>query len=360
MPLMPARFGLHYPLWSHGRHSGDLLDRACGEMGIDHLTIPVVTGPMCQFRPAWFAGEPYFHTEGGLHFRPDARRYTVAGARPRMARWLGQRALLEEVCEDAQRRGLAVWFWVELRRAPSLFEPEPHLAQRSAWGDPAHPPSACISNAAFRELLHAVLADLETRAPHGFALHDLALDDLQPIPDSARGTASICFCPACRAVAVEHGVDAEAAARAVQVTLRSAPDWRTARTDDPLVEQYAAVRLAACAAALHRLFEPLGSGRCLVPADRLQRSASASPAGFPLCGASGTRASPPHGSAVYLPHARFRCRTPVDDREAQALVRDVNEAAAGSGAIDFYDLEEAHPGMVDVLRQAVRYARRGP
>ncbi|MBK8915203.1 MAG: hypothetical protein IPM64_11505 [Phycisphaerales bacterium] len=375
MPPMPAQFGLHYPLWNHSREAGGLLDRACGEIGIDHLTIPVVTGPLQQFRPGWFGDAPSFVTEGGLHFRPDSRRYAVAGARPRMARWLGQRAILEEVCEEAQRRGLGIWLWVELRRVPTLFEPERHFAQRSAWGDPAQPPSACISNAGFRELLHAVIADLETRAPRGFALPDLALDDLQPVPvcDAAAchesaavdkagegsGAASLCYCPACRAVAAEHGVDAEAAARAVRVVLCDAGDWRVARVGDPVVERYASVRLAAGAAALHRLAEPLGAGRCMVATERLQRSPMAQPAGFPLRGALDGQALPPGGSSAYVGHSRFCCRSPADDRAAQAFVRDVSEASARGGIIDFFNLEEAHPRLMDVLRQAVRYARRG-
>ena len=62
---MAADFGLVYPLWNHTRAADSLLDRVVGEVGIDHLTVPVVTGAQTQFRLSGGFESPYFHTEGG-------------------------------------------------------------------------------------------------------------------------------------------------------------------------------------------------------------------------------------------------------------------------------------------------------
>src|SRR5262245_59155093 len=101
-------FGVVYPLWNHTREPGNLLDRLVGEVGIDHITIPVVTGPVEQFRPYFFPDAPYFGTEGGWHY-PPGERLIAARIKPHVATWCGKRDILSQVRTAAERQGLKVY-----------------------------------------------------------------------------------------------------------------------------------------------------------------------------------------------------------------------------------------------------------
>jgi hypothetical protein len=103
---MPTDFGLILPPWNFATTAGNLLDRVVGEVGIDFLTVPVVTGESQQFRLASGFATPYFFTEGGWHFQPELSLYKACGLRPPVACWCGKRDTLGPIQEYAERHGL--------------------------------------------------------------------------------------------------------------------------------------------------------------------------------------------------------------------------------------------------------------
>jgi hypothetical protein len=222
---MGTDFGVVYPLWADPQGPAKLLDRLLGEVGPQHLTIPVVTGRQAQFRLHPAQPPHYFATTGGCHFPPNPECYRSGPVRPSLAGWFGKRNVLARVCDYAAQRELRVIFRVDLRAVTDLPQRHEHLHVRNAWGDAVASAGLCVLSPDVRELLRAVLDDLLRYEFAGFQLVDWTPDlpvdfgeqrplDWQPV---VRQLMDICFCPACRQTATQAGVDPEQAARSVRV-----------------------------------------------------------------------------------------------------------------------------------------------
>jgi hypothetical protein len=374
---MSADFGIVCPPW-HYADDAALLDRALGEVGLDHVTFHAVSGPRSQF--CLFSGtSPYFHTEGGWHFPPESRAYVAASLKPRPARWCGQRDEMRRLVERVRDRGVKVCFRVNITAAPSVAEQAPDSVCRNAWGDAYADAPPCPSHPSIRELLAATIQDLRRYEPAAIEVVGLQLDarhwDMEFILATMHLGMSmeICFCPACRQIAADV-CDPDLAARSVRATVEKyvsvahpesdAEELNRALADDPVLQQYSRAR----AASAHRWLETLAPRfagltlileRCGAHPDRI---GFRRPAGWKLIAPAvvgreelteTTRTIPDEPDAVSLA-LRF-CR----QSGAEALVRAVHEQVRlGARIIDFEDLEELPPAAVGWLRQAVRFARR--
>src|SRR5262245_21196755 len=117
---MPADFGIVYPLWNHTDGGDSLLERVAGEAGLDHVTIPVVSGPRATFRFFGPNETPYFRTEGGWHFPPETKQYAASAIKPKMARWCGQRDELKKVCDIARGLGVRIILRIDASASEGL------------------------------------------------------------------------------------------------------------------------------------------------------------------------------------------------------------------------------------------------
>lgn len=209
---MSVSIGILFPLWTH-RDAVGLLERAAGEIGVDHVVVPVVTGPLEVLRnPAW-CDPPAFRTEGGWHFPPDSKRYAACGIRPHIARWLSQRDLLSQLVQIAERLSVRVVARLAPAAAVAAVDRHESLLMRDPWSEPFASHVGCLCNPAVRELTLASIQDAERAAVERIEL----LRDVPPC-STARclvkcELAEACFCGACRQLAEREGVDAEAAMR---------------------------------------------------------------------------------------------------------------------------------------------------
>lgn len=378
---MSAEFGIVLPLWSYAADNGELLDRAAGEVGLDHLTVPVVTGAHTQFRLSADVAEPYFHTEGGWHFPADGKAYVAAGVRPIKARWFGSADVLARLCDHATRLGLRLVARIELRAIRELIEREPHLGQRNAWGQEVASAGLCVCNPNVRDLLRATLDDLRRYGPVAFELADWMPDHavdwstVRPLAWNltVRPLLDICFCAACRQIAERASIDPDQAARSVRVQVGRAvelPAGTTAKkTEDDVVAGYGIARLADCGAWLRRLAEVDAAHRYrLLHALETPTAYEDSPVEELV--RLPARALP-HLSDDQLDGLLRLARTfqhwrwslPVwrpTFNEPATLVRLLTEATrAGVQTFDLEGLDEAPPEAMTWLKQAVRFARRG-
>jgi hypothetical protein len=376
---MGAEFGIVHALWNHAADGGALLDRVAGEVGIEHVTVPVVTGALAEFRLGIETGQPYFHTEGGWHFPPTAKTYAATGIRPIKARWFGTADALAPLRRHVERLGIGLVLHIDLRSVPALVATEPHLGQRNAWGQDVPHAGACVSNPAVRELLRVTLEDLRAcdAAIVQLAdwLPDCATDSASPRPldwhAPVRRLLDICFCAACRQIAERAGVAADGAARSVRVQAERAlrtPLRAWQGHDDPVVQAYVESRAADSQHWLSRIAETEAPRRLQlvhawgaslpdadeVPLERVVR--------LGRCRDGSDR---PREALLGLPEAVGAAGwvLPVwrsAFEEAAELVRVVGEAArAGVRHFDFEGLDEAPAEAVTWLKQAVRFARRG-
>jgi hypothetical protein len=368
---MPDRsFGIVYPLWSHADGGGDLLARAIGEVGIDHITVPVVTGPRVAYRA--YATEPpkVFTTEGGWHYPPNTRAY--AGVRPKSAGWFGKRDLLARVCETAAKRGLKVYFRIDIRHIPALLDRNPHLRGRNCFGDEMTYAGACLCNPQLRELLRNTMTDLARYEMAGFQLMEMSLSrpdrwqrDQMSITVNSSVLCNVCFCAACDQVVTGAGVEPNAAARAAQDAIPRIPTPearkrpRVAALPETL-DEYQQARLLDLNLWLTRLAAELGQTTGYIvgdmwdrPVDHFRQLVRAIPlvTDREILFERWDRHGPPQG----LAHGAW---LPVVS-SADELVRFVYETQQrGVSFFDFEDLDESPPEAIDWLRQAVRYARR--
>lgn len=249
---MAVSFGIVYPLWLGDRNEA-LLDRAIGEIGINHLSIPAITGEARAFRPFGEVDAAYFHSEGGWQFPPDSKRYVSSGIKPKAAKWCGQRDVMQKVADLAIQRGVQLALRLDPLASPSVRHADATLFERNAWGMTDDSAPACLSSPQIRELIHESVADAARYAAAEVVFDSLGLDRGLPKLHSMHAwwtlteLTRICFCPACRQIAHADGIDADAAARSVVVHGRRALeaaskqqdfDAESALADDELLSAY--------------------------------------------------------------------------------------------------------------------------
>lgn len=379
---MPS-FGLVYPLWNDRADAGDALERAAGEIGPDHLTIPVVTGPVRQVRFVGEAASRLFQSEGGWHYHPEAGRYENTRLRPRTARWLGARDALGSVVERARKHGMRVAFRIEPRGVEHLIDHHPYIRCKNAWGDETPDAGACPSNPDVRELLRAAFEELAAHEPVALQTSGWEMDaplnrtlrggrDPRPFGwhPAARSLLDVCFCESCRQIAIAAGLDAEHAARSVRVHFDRVAALPAASRDeaveqDQLLRSCRDARQASLDEWLHRVAEGHGERRCmmLAPLGGERRIAGG---WTPMANVQLGDETPEDLESTVL---RFAAQSPAGGLalpywrplfdEAGDVVRLVTGAAeAGVRFFDFEGLHETPPIGLTGLRQAVRFARR--
>lgn len=387
---MRTAFGLIFHAWDYSDAPGALLDRALGEVGFDFVILPAVTGPLERFRPAADRAPHTFATEGGWHFPISADVYRNAAAKPRTARWCGKRDMLEKIEKTAARCGVRLIFDVNVRAVSGLFEHEPHLRGRDAWGDDSGRMGICPLNADLRELLHATISDLNRYQPAGWQLCDWMIDtkpgetpspqfDWHPL---LRDLSEICFCSACRQIAATQGANPDAAAEAVrQMTgcLLNDPDRKLMDLPGGNLRDYLAVRRREASCRLELLKKSF-PGRNFYLRRPSARGADPRPFAqtpndlesenftfiFPYFAKNiSCDTAPPAPDTTLRPSGmpHFGYVLPVwlpAFRQADELVKAVTAATqAGAELLEFEGLDEAPRAALDWLRLAIRYARRG-
>jgi len=376
---MGVEFGIVHSLWDHAADRGEFLERVAGEVGLDHITVPVVTGAQAEFRCACEPQQPHFRTEGGWHFPPTAESYVPTGLRPPKARWLTSTNHLAHLCDQAERLAVRLMLRIDIRGVRGLLDVRPHLCQRNAWGQETPEAGACICNPELRQLLQATLTDVGRFNPAGFELMDWRLDaaanrdasrplDWRPV---VRRLLDMCFCPSCREIAAQEGVDVDAAAKNVRAEVErhlSSSGGEPPAPEDAVLEAYSAARRANCTAWLVRLAqaeperrtflvhdfgEPqtLGDG---TPVQGLLREPARGEGVSDGLGWGAFAQAAAGGGGVALPVWHQTFQAPAD------LVRIVSELAhAGVSYFDMEGLGETFGDAVTWVKQAARFARRG-
>lgn len=376
---MDTRFGLVHGLWSIAADGGALLERAAGEAGLDHVTVPVVTGPASHFCALTNPEAPHFTTPGGWHFPPENKSYTGLGVKPPKARWFGNADMLARARDLADRLGLDLVARIEIRGSAPLIDAEPQLCQRNAWGQEVTSAGLCVINPEVQALVEALLKDLRRYEVTAVELADWAVDDAmdqlseRPLCWNILLGAlrDICFCPACRQSASRAEIDVEQASACVRDVLiqRSAADPKLSHAEAELLDQYKTARAADC----HRWLTDIAKAN---PARQhlLSRCYRRGPLGGPDMPWTMVLGYPPLGldedeAEVFTEICEVHCHTrgwlnlhcsQSAFEEAATLVRLVSTAVGwGAGRIEFAGLEEGPEEMITWLKQAVRKARRG-
>ncbi len=381
---MSADFGIVLPLWCFDKDAPELLHRAVGEIGLQHITCPVVSGACVETILSSGRGTPHFETEGGWHYPPESGAFSgldIGHLKPRAARWVGGRNTLAPLADELARRNIRCIARVDLLGVRWLAEHQPHLARRNAWGDERVSAGLCPLQPQVRELLLGTCSDLRRFAPAGIELANWGLDsvgsdvgarraEFENVDPRTAALLAICFCSACRAIAGAKDCDADAAARVVRARVaaiaEAGPDGtRPGSEPDAALEQYRQVRAEGhlrWLATLARHCEPW-ERFLLAPPDPL--GAAALPDWRTLLDAAAQLAAPHPGAA----RERLRIAAGVDAVRVPAwsagqmlateLVRSTSELCeAGVTYFDFEAVHAAPRAALAWVRQAVRYARR--
>ncbi len=362
-------FGIVFPAWNYSRQTPEFLDQVVGEIRLDRLTIPAVTPAQEQFRLALDKEQPYFATEGGWHFPPDAKLYAATSLRPRSAKWCAGRDHVAPLVEYAASHGLALHFLIDAHALPEALG-APHLARVSAWGQVHRDAPLCFNNPIAREMVEATLRDLRRYAP--------AAVQIDRLGERVAAEAGVCFCPACKQIARDAGADADLAARHVRLIAEAGWEGEADRADVRPLRLHAHPRsllrgyVAAGADSLARWFGAVAQ-RTAAITSAPDAGAEASPLRFRIlrpapriedvgAGEIASSAAASEGDAAVIDSGREsagEAGTEISG-DAGSLVRAIRaRALRGDASIDFVGVEEAPRAAVTWLRQAVRYARRG-
>lgn len=368
---MGTSFGLVWPLWSFDRDGGALLEHIVGEMGVDHIVAPAVTGPARACLLAFDDAEPgLFESAGGWHFPAQAECYQRTALRPVNAKWFAKRNVLARLAEFTRERGLPLHIRVDLRRVAALPTQHPHLRKQGLLGPCLEPDALCPLNSDLIGLLRDTFDDLRsfepaviqlvdwvdnasTRSPTAFEAGTAALFELGP---------GVCFCPACMAAAKDAGIDATQVRHDVQSDLMDelGSDHPLSGRADVLarhsvLQEIKAARLQRWTALREELAAQLSPTKL-----RLVETVSPDTQ-LPLqvSDIAGVVARPAFDAAVdAVARVNTPCWLPAFE-SPDALVRGLHAAAAaGCAQVDLEALDAAPPEAQVWLRQALRFARR--
>ncbi len=374
---MSATFGLVFPLWNMALDE-ELLERALGEVGFDHVVVPAVTGPVSEFR-MYRPLEPQrvFQTRGGWHYPFQREHYASLIGPPPKAEWVTKRDCLGAVRDVVARRGLQLYLAVDVRAPVVDLGDGRYCNFQNAWGDTLRRERPCVLDPQVRALLQTTLDDLARYEPIGVELSGWKLDEgPQSVscfmaPLMHRDMIEICFCPACEECASRAGQDADAVRDAVRRQHLAWADHGTTGSTSPeerrwyqLVNAYRECRCVEGRRWLDQLAGRYPQWRCLGPGNgpdpcypliklpELQRWLPSGAVWDAGC-EPGDEEIVRHGmTLVNLVATEFT--------EAAQLVRAVDELTRrGAEQIVFDGLTECLPDRLTWLKQAVRYARRG-
>ena len=372
METFAQSFGIVLPLWSYAADDGRLLDHVAGEVGLDHVTVPVVAGAASQFRLAEGYEKPYFQTEGGWHFPPTAKLYTASGVRPTKARWFGSADHLRACGSTSNAWALGWCFGSTSGPSSRSWNRNRSLASAMPGGRKFPRRALRLQSARARAAAGHTRRSAPLRAGRVRArgldarlrggLGDGTAPELAPRGPPVARYLLLSRVPAdCRA----RGADPDQAARSVRVCVEqqaaAAPEAQDAAPHDPVVLQYAAARVADCALWLRQLAEADADHRYQLihafetplpyvppPLEELARLSDRALAAVEPDGLSSLlRCAGIVGWA--LPVWRPSFTAPA------TLVRLVSDAVAnGVRLFDFEGLDEAPSEAVTWLKQAVR------
>lgn len=384
---MTVDFGIVYPLWAHDDDGGPTrLERVVGDVGIEHLSIPVITGPRRWLRAFGDVPSPYLVTAGDWHYHADAKLYAASGVRPRAARWLGHRDVFKRVVDFAAARGIGLELRVDLLAAPAVRTAEGVPLERNAWNMTDESAPVCLSAPTTRELIGAAVSDLARFTPRALVVESPFQPDrgLPYLPSLGAWWAltdlmRLCFCAACRQIAHGAGIDADAAARSVVVHGGRALeehgagreyDVADALANDPILRAYSECRWESLRQWLSRLASDHPSIAFARQVEDFGTHSVESFSGMHTRGWHRQMAlswpDDEESTAEFVAQAQQFDVTRVEidlwaafGRGDDALLRLVHALVSGDVThIDFVGLDELPDSSLDALRKALRFARR--
>lgn len=358
-----------------------VLDRLHGEIGVSGLTLWASSGPIAQLR-ARAAGPRLVFREGGLLFRADRCRYEATRLKPIAANWLAQRDPFGVIVDGCHQRNLTIRAAISTTRPGPALGRHVEMACRNVWAI-ASTRSLCLIHPDVQAYLCALITDLTTHheleavvLAHFVAAHtDHERSDLtlpRSLSDPERSLLATCFCESCRQGASEAGVDVDKVAGAVRSLLDKSLsshrpvlwDLTSFLADHPTITAFYRWRATACSELLDRLCQAC---RCellvLRDCDADVLCARHDPdysiaAGVIRCvGATLDLAGDPC-PATRRSELSLTARQVVELDASQLVTMFAQAAEAGLAAVTIEDFGLLPDDTCDVIRQAVRFARR--
>lgn len=359
-----------------------VLARLAGELGVDGITVPAVSGDVARLRTVPGACGSIFRTRAAANFQPDAKHWSGTRIRLPAAAWMKSRNSLERIGRVCERERLSLRVSIGPLSGDSLADRFPFAQVVNCFGD--RPGTVfCPSNPDVREFYSAAIRDLSENYPvSAVALIGLAgnhdatgWQNLHPIETEVWNPhwalLSWCFCAACSSRAGDSGVDVQAALRAARdeilrgLTLAGPrrTSLREILDEDAALSRYHEFRYQA----VRSLLQVARSSTALRLIDwELDFTGELDFNGLlESCDAMALQLL--RGGLTDRRHEAFprdrleaiQRTQPPEIADGPALVAALHEAAqAGFGAIELHSFGVAPDPCLDWVRQAIRYARR--
>ncbi len=220
-------------LWDlHDEGIEKVLDLLQGQAGATGITVPLLTGSVNAFRPHEGVTPRQWRGIGGLQFQPDKPHYKATRVPAVTAGWLRKKNPIEKLAAQCEKHGLALRAVINAGDLPAIIDAYPAAATKSVFDD-ASPRDLCPCNPDVRAFLSAVVNDITSHHPVETVLvEQLGFPGLRrcrhphqrgfDFGSVVHWLRTRCFCESCRQGAAEDGIEVEAAARSVAVTLNDA------------------------------------------------------------------------------------------------------------------------------------------
>jgi len=202
----------------------EVLARLQGEAGITGISVATFYHSVDQLRPHPGVLPGRFCMPGGAQFQPHAGRYAGTRMRPVVASWLKKSNPLAQLAEACEKHSLTLRGWTVCCHSSLMVGKYPNCAVKNVFGD-IDPTWLCPINPDVREYLRAMVEDLSENypfeaielerpcfqeRPHSHAHHKVGFE----LGEAGHWLFNLCFCESCRQIAVDEGIDVQAAAEA--------------------------------------------------------------------------------------------------------------------------------------------------
>ncbi|HVC82219.1 MAG TPA: hypothetical protein VNL35_17145 [Chloroflexota bacterium] len=187
------------------------------QLGVDTISLAVSYHAAKLILPHNPRRKVYYPEDGSVYFQPDLAAFADSPIQPHVGKLALEQDVLAELCQSSAKAGLEIIAWTVCLHNTRLGSAYPEYAPVNAFGDPSIT-YLCPAQPAARAYTRALAGDLARRYPlkaiqleaahhmpfvHGFH-HEMQQVRVTPALQILLG---LCFCPACLALAREHGVD---------------------------------------------------------------------------------------------------------------------------------------------------------
>jgi hypothetical protein len=222
-------FSLYCYLWDAVDKGLDSFSRVAQDLGLTHISVAASYHGGKALLPHNSKQPVYFIEDGAVYFRPASRFFAGTHLRPLVAQLVEKRDYFGDLVEKCRKRGVKATAWTVALHNTHLGTTYPEISSQNVFGNryfhslcPSQPGVIAYLRGLARSLASYDIDAVEFETFEYVPFRHYAFLEKEGIAVTPMACLllSLCFCPACQAVARKRGVSTRLLAKAVKEWLQ--------------------------------------------------------------------------------------------------------------------------------------------